>query len=1008
MVDTKQTIESILKQGAEHHRSGNLDAALRSYENVLAIDSNQADALHLLGVIQAQSKRPNDAISLISRAIQERPRFSEALFNLGRIYQAQNKPQEAINTFVRAARFQEGYTKAWLGLGMVYADVGMYEEALSAFEAGLICAPDSEALHDAICRAYKYQGSFDKCIAAADRGLSKQPSSARLWIHRSEACFVLGQLEDGWRAYRWRSKHPDNVNRPRNYKLQQWEGEDLQGKTVLVITEQGPGETFMFASMLPEVIRDAKKCIVVTSARLMPILQRSFPEIDVLDELTTTEPPRNVDYQISLVDLGQWLRPTWDSFPEQDRHIIADPERVSLYRDRYTKHCRGNLIVGIAWRTQGVDMAEAKSLPLEAWKPFFCTPGVTFVSLQYGDTRQEIEDFCSSHDFEILCEPGLDPLTDLEGHLAQIGAMDLVISTSNTAAHAAGSMGITTWCLLSEKLGDGLRWQWFYEQDRSPWYNRTHLYRQVRRNDWSETVTNATIDLVKYRASQDLKLNTHDHLLQLGLNQWRSGQLNAMGLFSREAILQGSNSATAYQHVARWLCFRNEPQEGLKTIDRAIYDHDLAENSGLRLERAACLMQLSQFEEATNDLLLAFDEKNLDSSYWLQLSQAYRLAGQSNDAVNAIDTALELAPNNNKALYLKARLLIDCGHMQEAVTILNTMVALDPSNVAASSARGIAYLGAGDFGNGWPLYQERLRKSTANISYARFPHAVWQGEKLGGARVLVWTEQGIGEEILLSTIMPDLIEKTGSVILLCSKRMVPLYKRSFPEINVEERLEPLCLAAVSPEIDFQMSLSDLGSALRPNIESFKQCPPSATLTADSALTQRFRYRYRSSAGDRPLVGLSWHSSSPEIGPLKSLPTHLAAKLVEKSNAFFVSVQASPNPEDIKRLSEAGGKRFIHDPDVEATESMEIAIAQMAALDYVVTVSNTAAHIAGALAIPTALLVPPKAGRHWYWLRGSETSLWYGSVRLIETDESSKWADSIDTLVNEIRNIRVVQ
>ncbi|MFL2770103.1 MAG: tetratricopeptide repeat protein [Rhodospirillaceae bacterium] len=1008
MVNKKQKIESALKQGVEHHSLGNLDAALRSYENVLAIDSNQADALHLLGVIHAQSKRPNDAISLINRAIQERPGFSEALFNLGRIYQAQNKPQDAINTFVRAARFQEGYTKAWLSLAIVYADVGMYEEALSALEAGLISAPDSEALHDAVCRAYKYQGSFDKCITAADRGLSKQPSSARLWINRSEACFASGQLEDGWRAYRWRLRHPDNVNLPRHYKLPQWEGEELQGKTILIITEQGPGETFMFASMLPEVIRDAKKCIVVTSARLMPILQRSFPEIDILDELTTTEPPHNVDYQISLVDLGQWLRPTWDSFPEQDRHIIADPERVALYRDRYKKHCRGNLIVGIAWRTRGVDMAEAKSLPLEAWKPFFCTPGVTFVSLQYGDTRQEIEDFRSSHDFEILCESGLDPLTDLEGHLAQIGAMDLVISTSNTAAHAAGSMGITTWCLLSEKLGDGLRWQWFYELDRSPWYNRTHLYRQVRRNDWSEPVANATIDLVKYRASQDHTFNACEHLLQLSLDHWRSGQINAMGLFANEAILEGSKSAAAYQNVAKWLCLREEPGDALKTIDYAINNHGLAKDSGLRLERAACLMQLDRFEEATKDLLVAFDEMKVDTSYWLQLCQTYRLAGHSSDAMNAVDAALELSPNNNKASYLKARLLIDCGQMEAAVKILDAMVAANPSNVEASSVRSVAHLGAGNFRKGWPEYQNRLRRSSSSISYARFPHPVWQGEKLDGARVLVWTEQGIGEEILLSTIMPDLIQQARSVTLLCSKRMVPLLERSFPGVTVEERLEPLCRAAVSPEIDFQMSLSDLGTAFRPNIESFTQCPPRATLKADIALTQGFRHQYRSRAGDRPLVGLSWHSSSPDLGPLKSLPIHLAAKLIEKSNAFFVSVQASPDPEDIKRLSAAGGKYFIHDPDVEATESMDIAMAQMAALDYVITVSNTSAHMAGALSIPTALLVPPKTGRHWYWLRGSETSPWYNSVHLIETKEGSKWADVIEKLAHKIRNIRVTQ
>lgn len=1002
LADLNSTTEALLNQAVQAHNRGDLAAATKQYESILAKNPEQADALHLLGVVHAQSQRPDDAIALINRAIGQRPRFSEALFNLGRIYQNENMPQDAVNAFVRAARYQNGYTAAWLSLGQTYTDVGMHEEALRAFEAGLSFEPDSEQLHDAICRVRKRQQEYSKCVDAADRGLRKLPDSARLWIHRSEACFALGRFPEAWQAYTWRAKHADNINRPRQYDLPHWNGENLRGKTLLVVTEQGPGETFLFSSTLPEIIERAEKCFVVTSARLIPILQRSFPDIVALDEVTTHEPPHGVDFQTSLVDLGAQLRPSRESFPDRTAHIAASPSRVAAFRKRYTQHKSGNLVVGLAWRSMGVDTASTKSIPLEFLKPILLTPGITFVSLQYGDVQSEVDSLCRSGAYEILTESDLNPVEDLEGHLAQVGAMDLVISTSNTAAHAAGSMGIPTWCLLPNLLGEGLRWIWLHEQNTCLWYPQTHLYKQMRAGDWTDPIARASADLVKLKSHKDTAFDSAQHLVDLAKAYQRAGQFNAMGLIAKAAVEQGTGSPDAYRLLSKWFRSQDKPQEGLRIVAQAPRAIAPAEDAKLKQEHAACLMDLHRFEDAADVLLPIRHERGENQAYWMQLSQAYRFAGRIGDALDAVDNALKLEPDSITARNAKALMMIDCGRMDEAISILNSVVEADPVNVEALAARGKAHLAKGDFKTGWPHYQNRLRKESANISYVRFPHPVWRGQSLEGANILVWTEQGIGEEILMSTMLPDLIAKARSVTLLCSERMVPVFFRSFPTITVEERLEPLSAAAVNPEIDFQMSLSDLGDALRPTADSFTH-QKSAVLSADKDVTEDYRRRYKSAAGDRPLIGLSWHSTSPNIGPLKSLPVDIAKDLLTRSDAFFVSVQYAPDPEDLEYLVRAGNDQFLHDPSLDALASIDTALAQVAAMDTVVTVSNTTAHMAGALGVPTALLTPPETGRHWYWLRDHTASLWYDSVRLIETRPGLKWSDQIDKLAEDIRS-----
>lgn len=1007
MTGSPPTAQALLGRGLQLQRSGQLDAAADVFSSVLASDPDQPDALHLLGVIRAQQNHVEESIALITRAVELRPRFSEALFNLGRLHHAQNNYQDAVNAYVRAGRFKRGYSRAWINLGAVYADLEMFDEAVKALETGLKSDPKNTALFDGLCRVYKRQARFEDCVASADRGLKINPESPELWIHRSEACFALGRLAQGWKDYAWRFRHPDNPNRPRPFPLPHWQGEDLSGKSILVQTEQGPGETFLFSSMLTDVIAQAQRCTIVTPDRLRPVLARSFPEADVLPEETTVEPPEHAEIQCSIADLGQWLRPTMESFPDRPEHIKPDPEQTAAFQAKYARKFNGTLVVGLAWKTTGVAAAPSKSAVLEAFKPILLTPGVSFVSVQYGDTIEELELIKRSTGVEIYTEQDLDPVADLDKHVAQIAALDLVVSTSNTAAHIAGALGVPVWCLLPNRLGEGLRWNWFWERDTSPWYKSAKLYRQADFGSWFQPVAHLTVDLVRLSAEHNGgPFDVASHLLALTTAAQNAGQLQSIGVYGQAALDAGSKAPAAYALTAKWARLNKDTEHARAILDLARSTPNAGDDVEVLLECAINAMVDNNFDRAVDDLETIRKQTKSSANLLVRLCQAYRFSGQLDKAIDVARTATMDHPDSRNAWFALAMLLIDANDTDRALTILEKIVVENRADVEAVSAIGIAHLVAGDFNHGWTAYRDRLRQATVNISYARFPQKIWAGESLNDANVLVWTEQGIGEEILTSTLLPETGRKARSVTLLCSERMVPLLKRSFPDFTVEERSEPVSSAAVNPDIDFQMSMSDLGSALRPSVDSFLESRTKQALVPDSELVERLRSRYKEQAGHRPLVGLSWHSETPDLGALKSLSILHAAEFVRECDAAFVCVQYSPQPDHLTELSNAAANRWIFDPSVDAMQSMDLAAAQCAALDYVVTISNSAAHLAGALGIEAALLVPPNTGRHWYWMRGHDQSLWYPSVRLFEVSEDGTWREALQDIKSRVESLRL--
>ena len=480
-----------------------------------------------------------------------------------------------------------------------------------------------------------------------------------------------------------------------------------------------------------------------------------------------------------------------------------------------------------------------------------------------------------------------------------------------------------------------------------------------------------------------------------------NNKLIAAGILS-ELLLKFNNKDIAnFRISAKKLFKENEFSKATTIIEKGLEVHK--ENIDLLVDKALSLSALQEHKKASECLEKVLNSNKNHYVALVNLGLSKRREGKLSEAKNIFKKAKEIDPKNEKINISLATCYSESGEINFAEKLYSEIIKNNKNASEAKSSLGMLYLRNTMLDKGWPLLKSRLNLQSANISYKNFPFKVWDGEDIKNENILVWTEQGIGEEVLISTMLNDLTEKAKSITLLCSERMVPLFKRSFSRIKISERREPLSTQALDPSIKYQMSLNDIGLLTRPNLESF-DFKKKSSLKANHVLTKKLREKYKALTKRDFLIGLSWKSETPNIGTIKSIDPFKLSSLNLENNLGFISLQYNPSQKDIKKIKQFAGKSFTFDTLIDPLTNLDMAASQIAAMDYVVTISNTTAHLAGALDIPTALLLPPETGRHWYWFNNLKKSPWYDSITIFECSKNLDWSDAIGHVTKNIIEI----
>jgi tetratricopeptide (TPR) repeat protein len=521
----REDIARLFQEANQHHVAGNLALAEVGYRNILKKQKNHFDALHMLAVIGYQTDQMAGSLELFEQAKRSSPtafdffvnygaalrkvkRFEasinaydkalalksdqfEALINKGQCLVDLKRHDEAIMVYERATALRPNDAGAWEGLGVASATRGDWQFCVNCFERAIAINPKLVSAHVSLANLYKNKDLLSEALEIFDHALALEPLNPIARIHRSIVLLRMGRLSEGWGGYEGRFWYLDEKIHRAPIPPIYWEGESLEGKSIRVWTEQGIGDEIIYASMMPDLIAQAQSVILYCVPRLVPVFARSFPSITVVERnpddamASRTDP---ADYQTAIASIGRYFRPAIDQFPKANGYLKADSVHANQLRQRYGAKRR----VGISWGSKASRSGLVKSSSLTDWLPILKQPDVQFVSLQYGDFADEIAALRANHGIDILTDPTIDPLTDMDGFFAQVSAMDLVISVSNTTVHVAGSLGVETWTMVPR--GHAALWYWFLDRSDSPWYPSMRLFRQSVPGQWSDVVEQVSVE----------------------------------------------------------------------------------------------------------------------------------------------------------------------------------------------------------------------------------------------------------------------------------------------------------------------------------------------------------------------------------------------------------------------------------------------------------------------------------------------------------------------------------
>jgi len=480
-------VPSLLQTAVEKHRAGDLAEAEKIYRQVLEGDANNADALHLLGLVLHQHGDQDAAGENIERAIRLRPKQAEFYCKLGKVRAAQEHWSDAVSANKKAIESKPDYAAAHCNLGVALLWQGRPAAAEETLRESLKCDDKSAQANEA----------WEKAIIL-------QPNFAEAHYNLAASKLVEMDFARGWQEFAWRGRadpqsfSPDADGYP--FSLPRWNGEALSGKSIFLWGEQGLGDQVLFSGLLPQLEASGARILVEVEPRLKDLYERSFPGMDVFARdrpLSDALSAAVFDVQCPLGDLGQFLRPSPDSFPVHSGYLKAEPDRVAGLKSKYAKLGTGKPVVGISWRSPRKRFGALKSTDLaESWSEVLAVPDVTFVSLQYGPVTEALARAEQRHGVKVHHDPDIDATRDIDGLAAQIAAMDLVVSVSNTTVHLAGALGVPVWTVAPS--GAGRLWYWFKGLETSPWYPSMRLFQQDKPGDWGPVLSQVATALARH------------------------------------------------------------------------------------------------------------------------------------------------------------------------------------------------------------------------------------------------------------------------------------------------------------------------------------------------------------------------------------------------------------------------------------------------------------------------------------------------------------------------------
>ena len=453
---------------------GRLDEAQQAYEKARELDPRSAEPVYNLALLLRQKGELKEALELNRQAVKLDPGNPQAYNNLGVSHQELGQFEEASQAYKRAIRIDPAHATAHGNLATSLAESDQIDEALAICGKAGKKWPQNADILNAEANALLRLNRLDEALAATDRTLAADPNYAQAHYARAMILLAMGNFEDGWPEYEWRTMRAGFWPK-RRYEQPAWQGEKLAGKTLLVHWEQGFGDIIQFSSFLDplaETIRSnpdhqGAKIIFDCPAKLIALFEGAF-EFNKIGDFGDHPPP--FDYFSPLISLGRHLNVTANNIPSRFPYLANN-------LDSYLEiPPSSDFKIGLAWASDHGDTYRRKVCHATDLAGLFDIPNSRFYGLQFGPEGDELKPFEKNGEVVNL---GND-LGDFAHTAAIVSQMDLIISIDTYLVHLAGAMNVPTWVMLPFSPD----WRWQLDRSDSPWYPGLRLFRQPAPGDW--------------------------------------------------------------------------------------------------------------------------------------------------------------------------------------------------------------------------------------------------------------------------------------------------------------------------------------------------------------------------------------------------------------------------------------------------------------------------------------------------------------------------------------------
>lgn len=478
--DSEQA-ESYFRRGYGQARSGAHEKAIEELRKAIRLSPGQERYRYELGVsLQALRELPA-AAAVYRGCLDINPSMTDAWSNLGIVLSESGDTRGAISCFLQVVKLKPTCTEGYFNAGVCFASIWEHLKAVEHLSKAIALRPSLVAAHLWRGKSLYVMGDIRGAIESYQKVLQYNPAAAEAHWGISLANLMLGEYAIGWKEYEWRWKWDKFPSVRRKFSQPQWKGKPLKGRTILLHSEQGFGDTLQFVRYVPLVAEAGGRIILEVPSPLHELLQ-GYPGVGECVRERDSLP--NFEVHCPLMSLPLIFGTTMECIPETSLSVsgcVMEPSKQLLSSD--------GLRVGLVWAGgRGHQWDRQRSLELKQfvslWK---VSDSVQFVSLQKGPASAQLSEAQES----LAITDGVDTAKNFADTARVIAKLDLIITVDTAVAHLAGSMKKPVWILIPGTPD----WRWGLKEETTPWYPTARLFRATNEGGWTGLMERVTKEL---------------------------------------------------------------------------------------------------------------------------------------------------------------------------------------------------------------------------------------------------------------------------------------------------------------------------------------------------------------------------------------------------------------------------------------------------------------------------------------------------------------------------------